>query len=101
MRREHRFVPLGAALLTVLVPWALIGMGVLPSTMMFGTNVSAPLATHLVFVANLVCIGVAAIFGLKLREKLTEVQRRACLNAWQLRQLLPEEARLSEAPPAD
>ncbi len=100
MRREHRFVPLAAALLTVLVPWTLIGAGVLPSSMMFGNDVHAPIATHLVFIANLVCIGVAAFFGLKLREKLTEVQRRSCLNAWQLRQLLPEEARLSEAPPA-
>ena len=91
MRRNRRFVPFVATSLSVLAPWLLATFHIIRPEIVFGASkIGAGL--HLQLLSALVCIFVAAFFGMRRREKLNEVQEKTYTSAWQLRQLLPKRA---------
>jgi serine/threonine-protein kinase len=90
MRPRHRYVPMISGCLSVFVPWLLQRLDLLHASLP-GLQPTEH-ASLLVLMTQLVCIVVAAMFSMRLREKLDQVQRTNHLNAWQLRQLLPKDA---------
>ena len=108
MDRRRRYLPMIVSCLAVAVPVVLERTGVLPSSFTLGSGgwvITPPMLlapTHQnggLFVANIACVAVACLIGISFRSLLTDVQRRAHVNAWQLRQLLPK-APSSIRPPA-
>ena len=110
MDRRRRFLPTIACSASIVVPSALEWIhAASPSSTMYGnlaclvprTVVLPALSGPLLVVGNVICVVGACYYALVFREILTETQRRVCVGAWQLRQLLPREARPSTiAPPA-
>jgi hypothetical protein len=107
-RRSVRFLPVVVSVLAMLVPLGLELAGVLPSSYRFedGMMCIVPHAvvlqrvpTYILFVAaNAVLIAIAAYFGLSVSGALATAHRRTHLQSWQLRQLLPLEARAARSP---
>jgi serine/threonine-protein kinase len=59
-----------------------------------------PVPTHVFFIASNIGLIVTASFILaRFRDTLSDVERRLHVQTWQLRQLVPEEARPASAPP--
>jgi serine/threonine-protein kinase len=107
MHPRHRFIPMIACLLSFLVPHVLQWTRVLPPSYVYehGTALILPLMTNLsqlggVFfiLVNVTCVIVGCTFGIRVQANLRQMQRRAYLNAWQLRQLLPTDARDASQP---
>jgi serine/threonine protein kinase len=102
-RRQVRWLPVTLALLAMLVPFGLELAGALPPSYRFVDGmmcvashavVMRPVPTYLLFLAvNAVLIAMGAYFGLNLGGALAVSHRRSHLQAWQLRQLIPLEAR--------
>ncbi len=104
MPRRLRLLPAVAGCLSILVPEALQWLHVLPRSVAYVDGVMHVLPQMMRFrwlghanllLCDLVCILMACYFGLSVRHRLDEMQRRVHLNNWQLRQLLPREARRS------
>ncbi len=102
MDARRRFLPMVATSAAIVVPSALEWLQVLgPSSTMAGplacvvprTVVLPSLSGPLEVLGNVICIVGACYYALRFREILTETQRRVSVAAWQLRQLLPREAR--------
>ena len=110
MPRRLRFLPAIAGSLSILVPEALQQTGVLPRSIVYANGIMHVLPQMMSFTSeghtnlilcDLVCIVMACYFGLSIRQRFDEIQRRVHVNNWQLRQLLPQEARsASGSPPA-
>ena len=107
-RRPVRFLPLALCLVTMIGPLGLELAGVVPSSYRFegGMMCIVPqvlalqrLPTYVILiVVNTVVIVMNAYFGLALGGALTVAHKQMHLQAWQLRQLLPHEARVPVAP---
>jgi tRNA A-37 threonylcarbamoyl transferase component Bud32 len=106
-RRSLRFLPLGLALLVMLAPLVLELAGVLPSSYKFEdgmmciiphTVLFQPVPTYISFVLlNVTLIAFAAAFGVSVGEALSVAHRRMHLQSWQLRQLIPSEAKAARS----
>jgi serine/threonine protein kinase len=105
MDSRRRFLPLVASSVALVLPALLEWLHVLaPSSVMQGELAcmvprmsDLPSQSSLVpVVANVMCMAGGCLYAARFREVLTETQLRACVGAWQLRQLLPSAAR----PPA-
>ncbi len=99
--RSRRYVPMLTACLSIAVPMVLEWTGVLPPSCEMRNGAVCVLPRMLAFPnivmtillpANLIVIVMACYFGLRFRDVLTDMQRRLHLHAWQLRQLVPNEA---------
>jgi len=99
MDARRRFLPMVMGCLAIAVPWALERLHVLPASTVFhdGMWSFTPMmldfpkrANGALFVVNLACVVGACYIGMAFRSLLTDVQKRAHTNAWQLRQLLPK-----------
>jgi serine/threonine-protein kinase len=109
MDHRRRFLPMIASSVALVLPCALEWLHLIsPSSTMVGdlacvvprTVVLPPLSGPVLVVGNVICVVGACYYALKFRETLTATQRRVSVAAWQLRQLLPKEAkRMSTMPP--
>jgi serine/threonine-protein kinase len=108
MPRKRRFLPAIAGCLSILVPEALQTLGVLPRSVAYADGIMHILPQMMWFtqeghvnlvLCDLVCVLMACYFGLSIRQRFDEVQRRVHVNNWQLRQLLPQEARSASGSP--
>lgn len=106
--RGARKVIVGMGVLSVALPLLLEVFGVLPPAYAFvGNTVTvAPRMTNLapgptlafLFVASVALVITPAILVGRLRDALTAAERRVFLQAWHLRQLVPDEARQAMNP---
>jgi serine/threonine-protein kinase len=106
--RASRALPFVLCVLAMLVPLVLEIAGVIPPSYRFedGMMCIAPDAvvlqrapTYVLFLAvNVVLVAVCAYFGLALGDALGIAHRRLHLQSWQLRQLIPREARQPRSP---
>jgi serine/threonine-protein kinase len=95
----------------IVVPAALQWAGVLPTSYVFerGDMVVLPsmlsfppVPTHVFLLTTSIGIIVmASLIIARFRDTLSDVERRLHVQTWQLRQLVPEEARPASAPPLD
>jgi len=100
--RIPRWVSIGIGSLAFVVPVGLELVGLLPPSFEFVDGAMRILprmtwfprgATLTYFVlANLATIVVASLYAARFHAKLGEIEQRLHLHAWQLRQLVPEEA---------
>ena len=100
---SRRRLVVAVAWLTLLGPLVLEWSGLLPPSYAFHDGVMVilptlvnlpPLATNVFLVAlNIAVIGVASLLIARMRDVLTATDRRLQLHLWQLRQLVPDEAR--------
>jgi hypothetical protein len=107
MRRGQRFLPLILACLSILVPYVLEVIHVLPGTttadgetfrVVIPMLQASPRDVHVIAMADVLSIAILCFFALRAREKIDEAQRREHITMWQVRQLLPRVA-VPEAPP--
>jgi serine/threonine-protein kinase len=102
-RPRFRWLPLVSCSLALLVPFALELSGAIRPSYLFegGMMCVVPRAVEFervptyvfLVVVNLVLVAIAAYFGATLGEALRAAHRRTHLQSWQLRQLIPSEAR--------
>jgi serine/threonine protein kinase len=107
MDRRRRFLPMIAGSLALAIPTVLELTGVLPTstTIRDGQWCMAPRMAGYPGPNNLVpalfdivCLVAACLYSVSFREVLTDMERRAAVGAWQLRQLVPKEARSAARP---
>jgi serine/threonine-protein kinase len=106
---SRRPIILAAGLLSILLPLGLEIAGCLPPSYRFDndTLIVSSAALHLpavptklfLLVANLAVVVSATVMIARMRDRLTETERHLHLNAWQLRQLVPEADGLGVKPP--
>jgi serine/threonine-protein kinase len=102
-QREHRKLAVAAGILSILVPYALELVGVLPPSIRVEGGVVTVLprvfAFHPVWtpvflvVSQVSVIVISSIFVRRYREAFLRAEERMHLAAWQLRQLVPEAAK--------
>ena len=105
--RKRRGVVILAGCLAVLLPWLLPVLGWLPETFLVhdGLIVIAPwmvdfpavATTVFLLVSNIVMILTGALYVGKLKDDFDHAERALHVQAWQLRQIVPEDARSSVA----
>ena len=103
LRDRFRWLPIVSYSLAILVPLALEVSGIIHPSYVFEDGMLCVVPRAVAFarvptyvflaVVNLVLVGVAAYFGVTLGAALRRARRRTHLQSWQLRQLLPSEAR--------
>src|SRR3970282_235392 len=108
--RLPRWVTIGIGSLAFVVPLGLELAGVLPRSfeLVDGTMRILPRMTWVppgatltyLVVATLATIVVASVYAARFHEKLGEIEKRLHLHAWQLRQLVPDEASEAVRPAA-
>jgi serine/threonine protein kinase len=100
MGPRHRFVPMIACSVALILPCLLEWLGVLaPSSTMRGElsclmpriAVLPPLSGILLVFGDVTLLLATCYYALLFRNVLTETQRRVCVAGWQLRQLLPRD----------
>jgi serine/threonine-protein kinase len=106
--RGHRLPAVILNCLAIAVPASLQLTGVLPRTYVFDRDSITivpmmlsfpPLPTHVfLLVGNLSLVVIAAALLARFRNIMTRVEERLHLQAWQLRQLVPEQVRPASAP---
>jgi eukaryotic-like serine/threonine-protein kinase len=107
--RTGRVMAVVAHSLAIAVPAALQWLGVLPSTYVFQPD-SITIASGMLFFpavpthvfmlsANIAVIATAAVMIAQFRNTLSRVEAKLHVQAWQLRQLVPEQVRPASAPP--
>jgi len=108
MDHRRRLLPMIAASASIVIPSAMEWLHIVsPSATMIGdlacvvprTGGVPLLSGPLYVLGNVICVVGACYYALRFREILTETQRRVCVTAWQLRQLLPKEARPATTTP--
>ncbi len=102
-QREHRKIAVAAGVLSIVVPYALELLGVLPPSLRVEDGLVTvlprvfafhPLWTPVFLVVSQVSIIViASIFVRRYREAFVRAEERMHLTAWQLRQLVPDAAK--------
>ena len=107
--RSFRIVTVMLACLAVIAPAALGAAGVLPSPYVFRPDgilivphlASFPEAPTMAFlvVSNVAIIVTACLMVARVRDSLSQAERRMHIQAWQLRQLFPHEAQLAASNP--
>jgi serine/threonine-protein kinase len=105
----RRPIVLGAGLFSILLPLGLEIAGLLPPSYRFegDTLIVSSAALHLpavptklfLLVANLAVVVSATVMIARMRDRLLDTEKRLHLNAWQLRQLVPEADDLTVKPP--
>jgi serine/threonine protein kinase len=100
--RARRYVPMVLACLAIALPMILSWLGVIKPwyevdsghiclvTHMMRIH---PMSMQLLLPGNLVVVVMACYFGLRFRDSLTDMQKRLHLYTWQLKQLIPDEAK--------
>ena len=93
------------------VPALLQGAGLIPSSYLFehgnmvilpGMLTFTPLPTHVFLIgSSMGLIITASVILARFRDTLSDVEKRLHVQTWQLRQLVPEEARPASAAPLD
>ncbi len=106
---SRRWASVFLGCLAVLAPFVLERVGVLPPSMQFDAagmtllprvNELAPGKTVVfLLLANIAVIVTATVFVARFRDALLESERRLHFQAWQLRQLVPDDAVPSMQPP--
>jgi eukaryotic-like serine/threonine-protein kinase len=107
--RGGRGLPVIANCLAIAVPAALQWLGAMPTSYLFGADGVTivpgmlsfpPLPTHVfMLTANVAVIVTASLMMGRFRDTLHDVEEKLHVQAWQLRQLVPEEVRPASAPP--
>jgi len=107
--RSRRVVVVALNCLAIAVPAALQWLGVLPASYVFEHGALSiqpmmlsfpPVPTHLfLLVSNVALVITGCAMIARFRNTLTGAEERLHVQAWQLRQLVPEEARPASAPP--
>jgi serine/threonine-protein kinase len=107
--RAHRVPAVVLCCLAIAVPTGLELAGVLPAAYAFDRGAISilpvmvefpPLPTHLMLLgASIMLIVIASTTLARFRDILTRVEERLHVQAWQLRQLVPEQVRPGSAPP--
>jgi serine/threonine protein kinase len=109
MDRRRRYLPIVLSCLAIVIPVLLERTGVIRASFTIHNGswvVDPPMLvgpSHQnggLFLANIACVVVAGFIGISFRSLLSDVQRRAHVNAWQLRQLLPKATSSLRSPSA-
>jgi eukaryotic-like serine/threonine-protein kinase len=109
MDGRRRFLPMLACTAALLVPAIMEWVHLIsPSSFitadhkscMFSRMGASPqLSGFLLVFGNVICLVAACFYALQFRGVLTDTQRRVAVMSWQLRQLLPKDARPKTVPP--
>jgi hypothetical protein len=107
--RGGRGLPVVANCLAIAIPATLQWLGAMPASYLFGAEgvmivpgmlSFPPLPTHVfMLTANVAVIVTASLMMGRFRDTLHDVEEKLHVQAWQLRQLVPEEVRPASAPP--
>lgn len=102
-QREHRKMAIGAGILSILVPYALELLGVLPPSMTVENGVVTVLPRVFAFhpmwtpvflvVSQVSVIVISSAFVRRYREAFLRAEERMHTTAWQLQQLVPDVAK--------
>lgn len=108
--RRYRPQALLIALLAVAAPWVAEVLGWLPAAYRFeaGALTVLPQMTHLppagtslfLLLSSLALVAGPAVMMGRVRDRMADVEERLFLHAWNLRQLIPDEARDATAVPS-
>jgi serine/threonine protein kinase len=103
--RRLPIVLIGCA--TVILPFILEWMGVVPASYAFRdgvlvilprvVNMTSPAMLAILVIANVALVPTIALWVVKFRDTLSDAERKQYLFAWQLKQLVPPEARQARA----
>jgi hypothetical protein len=109
--RAHRVPAVLLNCAAIAAPAALQLAGVLPQTYVFDHDAITvvpfmlsfpPVPTHVfLLVASVSLVVIASVILARFRNMMTRIEERLHVQAWQLRQLVPENVRPASAPPAE